>query len=493
MKLLKWSLLTILCLFIFISCGTTDEDVIKDTASQNTGTGPAETTTGRINPDLPAMNFNGKEYRVLGRVNKTYSQFTNFEIYAESMNGEIINDAVYERNSVIEEKYNVVITNDVFENPEDILKKSVSSGEDVYDLAFIYIQNVGPLAQTGNFYDLNSLKYLDFNKPWWNIEINKEISIEKRLYFATGDYNMMDKHRTIIMLYNKNLAETFNFGNLYDLVYDGTWTVDKMTQFCTAVSDDIDGDGAMTDADRWGLGMGGYGAFYTCWVGAGNFIITKDKDDVPVMSINNERTVLSVDKILPLTNNKSIAFYCNDFMGKVSYDVWYAATNMFMDARLMFVACNTHTLREASASAEFEYGVLPHPKLDEKQENHVSIADGMGAMLTIPITVQDTDFAAFMLEALCAASRYEVLPKYYEVSAKTKYTYDEESPKMLDLIFSTLHYDLGYLYNWGNVLNILANTIPTEGTNTFVSKYVALHEKALAEMEKTLEDFRTLP
>ena len=493
MKLLTGILPALLCVSILISCGAKTEPQNAETAPQNIETEPAETAAAAIKPDLPEMNFNGAAYRVLARVNPAYPQFTNFEIYAESLNGDVINDAVYERNSILEEKYNCVIAQDAVEDPESILKKSISSGEDIYSLAFIYIMNVGKLAQQGYFYDLNSLKYLDFRKPWWSIDINKMISIEGRLYFATGDFNMMDKNRTVIMLYNKDLAEDYNFGNIYDYVYDKTWTIDKMTRFCTTVSADVDGDGVMTDADRWGLGMGGYGAFSTFVIAADNFIVTKDKNDVPVISVNNDHTISSIDKALKLTNDKSIAYYCPDFAGKVSYDYWYTSSYMFFGGRLLFLPCNTHSLKDASASAEFNYGVLPHPKLDEKQEKYISIVDPMGAMLAIPVTVGDADFAAFMLEALCAASKYEVLPKFYEVSSKTKYTYDEESPKMLDLIFGTLIYDLGGLYNWGGVGDLLSGAIPKEGLNTFASQYAAIEGKVLTEMEATLEAFRELP
>ncbi|MCL2517597.1 MAG: hypothetical protein FWF15_03440 [Oscillospiraceae bacterium] len=493
MKLLKVLILILLCLSIFISCGNNEKS--NEIKNNNIETEPMETTTGRIEPDLPAMNFNGQVYRILGRDHQTYKQFVNFEIYAESITGEIVNDAIFERNSRLEEKYNCVIEGDLRENPHDLLAKSIAAGEDLYSLAFIDVTNgsLGPSSQKGYFYDLNSLKHLDFSKPWWSQEVSKTLSIEGRLYFTTGDFNMMDKNRTYILVYNKDLAESFGLGTFYQYVYDNTWTLDKMAEYCLVVSDDIDGDGVMTDADRWGLGMDSRYAFFTFITAADNMIVTKAAGDIPTITISNDHTITSIDKVLKLTNNKNTSYYCEEFQGKVSYDHWYTASTMFNAERLLFIASFTQGLKTYSAEADFNYGIMPYPKLDEKQEKYYANAYNWGSMLVIPSSVNDTDFASFMLEAICAASRYEVLPRYYEDSSKTKYMYDEQSPIMFDLIFSGLRYDLGVIFDWGGLRVLFVSTIPTDGTNTFVSKYAALEEKAFTQLESSLEAFRELP
>ena len=493
MKLIKVCSVILLIVLTFSACGSNGDNTVKDTIDNKTETNPAETTAGRIEPDLPAMNFNGAVYRVLGRDLPAYPQFSNFEIYTEVMNGEIVNDAVYERNSRLEERYNCVIEQTVFENTTDNLTKSIRAGEDLYSLAFIKMSDVGPRAQEGNFYDLYSLKYLDFSKPWWRPDVNKSVSIEGRLYYTTGDFNMIEKQRTYIMMYSKDLAKSYELGTFYDFVYDNTWTVERMIGLSAAVSEDIDGDGVMTDKDRWGLGMDSYFAFFTFLNGLDNFIVTKDNNDLPLITINNDHTIASIDKILKLTNDKNTSYYCNEFMGKVSYDYWYTSQNMFFANNLLFLVGFPHGLKAISAESDVDYGVLPYPKYDEKQDQYIATPDSVGVlMLTIPSSVVDTDFAAFMLEAICASSKYDVMPKYYEDSSKTKYMYDEQSPIMFDLIFSGLRYDLGVMYNWGEISNIFVN-IATQGENNFASKYAAVETKAFTQMETTLEKFRELP
>ncbi|MCL2517595.1 MAG: hypothetical protein FWF15_03430 [Oscillospiraceae bacterium] len=493
MKLLKILSIILLCVLIFSACASNGNSANKETTANNTENDPSETTTGRIEPDLPAMNFNGAVYRVLGREVPAYPQFSNFEISVESMNGEIVNDAVYERNSRLEERYNCVIEQAVFEDTAINLTKSVLAGDDLYSLAFIKMIDAGPLAANGNFYDLYSLKYLDFSKPWWRQDVNKAVSVEGRLYYTTGDFNMIEKQRTYIMMYNKDMAKDFELGTFYDFVYDNTWTVEKMLGLATAVSDDIDGDGVMTDKDRWGIGLDSGNAFFTFVNGLDNFIVTKDNKDVPLLTINNDHTISSVDKVLSLLNDKSISYYCEQFSGKVTYDYWYTSTYMFYDGNLLFLVGFPHGLKDISANSEVDYGVLPFPKYDEKQAQYIATPDPVGVlMLTIPSSAKDVDFASFMLEAICASSKYDVMPKYYEDSSKTKYMYDEQSPLMFDLIFSGLRYDLGTMYNWGDMKGIFY-AISTGGTNNFVSKYTAVEEKAFTQMEATLEAFRELP
>ena len=112
-------------------------------------------------------------------------------------------------------------------------------------------------------------------------------------------------------------------------------------------------------------------------------------------------------------------------------------------------------------------------------------------VLGIPITNTDLEFTGYMAELLAYQTQEMVLPAYYEISAKAKYTYDEESAEMLDLIFSTLHYDLAFIYNWGGIKELLQN-IGKSGSNSFSSDYASKESKMLSEMETTLADFEAL-
>ena len=444
----------------------------------------------RIMPDLPDMDFEGRVYKVLANVDITYAQFNNFEIDADEITGDLVNDAVYNRNSRLEEKYNVLIEQELHTDVPGVTKRLTGANEDIYSLIFVHQQNINPLATQGLFCDLNLLKYLDFGKPWWNKKANNDISVGGRLFYTISDFSLQEKSRTSIMAFNKDMAKLYDLGNFYDLVYEGKWTIDKMAELSKVVAGDIDGDGEMTDSDRWGFGASWYGGILDFFISSDNRITTKDANDYPVLSLNNERTISAIDKILNLTRNNPAAFCCQDFNGKVSYDYWYTSSNVFMDGRLLFADGFPHSLKDFAAS-EVDYGVLPFPKYDENQKDYIGVVNALGSLFAVPVTVQNTDFAAFMLEALSAASKYEVLPYYYEITTKTKYTQDEESAKMLDLVFSNIRFDLGRMYNWGNTTNNLfvTQSMAVDGINDFASKYEAIEDLIKQEMEKTIASY----
>ncbi|MCL2815993.1 MAG: hypothetical protein FWD23_15465 [Oscillospiraceae bacterium] len=479
---------------VFISCEKSDGTAATDTgAASQTSESPFDgEDPQRAVPDLPDTDFGGAVYKVLGRYSESFPQFHNFDIDAESITGDPVNDAVYDRNRKLEAKYNVVICQILQDDPAAALQKLIKADEDEYSLAFIAQDKVGAMATLGSFCDLYRLKYVDFAKPWWNRQVNDAVSVRGRLYYTTSDFNMMDKNRTYLLMYNKEMAQSFSLGNFYDLVYENKWTVDKMTELCKAVAGDTDGDGVMTEEDRWGLVMDSYNSFYTFFAACGNYMFTKDADDCPELSLKNERAVSTVDKILNLANNKMTSFYAEDFVG-ISANPYSIPGNVFRSGRALFTSSFTHTLQFTTRESDVDFGVLPFPKYDENQKDYIGVPDSFySPLFAVPVTVQNADFAAFMLEALSAASKYDVLPYFYETATKTKYTKDEDSPKMLDIIFNGIRRDLGIIYNWSDVSHLFRVNIPMGGVNNLVSAYEAIEDKVMAAMEKTVNIFAEL-
>ena len=474
-----------------LSCAQREEEPSDES---ETFAGETETESeSRAVADLPETDFDGRTFRIFGRENTTYSQFSNFEFYAESEDGEVVNDAVYARNRTIEEKYNIKTEQTLLDDTTGHLKKIVASAEDVYDIAALHgFTNVSSMAVGGYLCDLNQVNHIDFTKPWWNTDVNAALSFAGKLYYTTSDYLLLDKQRTYILIFNKKIIEDYSLGNLYQTVFDGKWTADAMLSMIDKVSSDIDGDGKMTDLDMYGLGMDSYLSFYTFYIALGGTITGLDENGLPVLTMNNDRNISVIDKVIDLTCNTDTALFCDDFSGKVDYDYWAVTSNVFYAGRELFLSAFPHSLKSISANTDidFDYGVVPFPKYDQSQEKHLTIPDNYHSMvLTIPVTNTDTDFAGFMLEALSAESRYTTLPAYYEVSCKTKYTYDEESARCLDIIFSGITYDLGSIYDWGMISNLIKNTIPLKKENIFASEYAKREPKALTDMQKTIDEF----
>jgi hypothetical protein len=55
------------------------------------------------------------------------------------------------------------------------------------------------------------------------------------------------------VLVNSNLAESYNINNIYNVVYDGKWTYDKLKEWASLTGGDINGDSKMDENDSYGL------------------------------------------------------------------------------------------------------------------------------------------------------------------------------------------------------------------------------------------------
>lgn len=474
------------------SCGGGDEPV----SAVNAGGDIEETTTEEVTTvlthKLPDTDWEGRTFTVLGRFHETYSQFCNTEIVAEELTGEIVNDAVFNRNSQIAERYNVTVAGLLEKDPSSILKKYVTAGDTLIDLTFHSYGEAGNIASSGYLIDMYKLPYIDFEMPWWYAGINEELSIGGKLYFTSSGFNLQDKKRCYSMAFNKELVADYNLESPYQLVYDGLWTIDKMTEYSEAVSADIDGDGVWGYDDRYGFGADSRNAFYVLVSASDNAIITKDKDDMPVISMNNEHMLASIDKALKQFSQQN-SVTCEDYQGKVEGDFWSVNSNIFYRGDCLFNVAFTHSFKNLSSKAEFDYGVMPYPKFSEAQDHYIGTPDPVAAALFgVPVTEGDYEFTGFMMELLSCLTYQDVLPLYIEVSAKTKYMYDEDSAAMFDITFNNLHYDLGIMFGWGGLGSLLTSSIPQAHENTFASLYAKAESKAQAEMEKTLETFASL-
>nr|MBQ4320582.1 hypothetical protein [Clostridia bacterium] len=404
-------------------------------------------------------------------------------------NGETVNDAVYQRNRAIEEKYNAKVTQNLVDNPQTELTKVVTAGDDVYDATLLVQTTVTTAAQNGEVLDLYELEYIDFDKPWWSQEVNNRVSIHNKLYFTTSDFMLMDKQRTSILFFNRDMAVDFDLGNPFDYVRDGSWTIDMMTEHAKKVSADLDGDGDIDQHDRHGVGFEWYNTQVMAFA-TDNVICGKDADDIPVLKMNTPRMISSLDKIMALCSDKTIMHFVQEYNGKYDGDYYSMSGDMFKDGRLLYCASFPQAFKDMSANCKDEYGVIPYPKYDEAQEKYYTLS-AQAMLITVPVTTATPDFSGFMLEALSAYSSYTTLPAYYETNCKTKYMYDEDSAEMLDITFDGLIYDLGQLYNWGKIFDVITN-VAKAGENNFASQYAAVEAAALAAMEKTVETYMEL-
>ncbi|MDD4774764.1 MAG: hypothetical protein PHZ09_14375, partial [Eubacteriales bacterium] len=293
-----------------------------------------------------------------------------------------------------------------------------------------------------------------------------------RLYFITGDISVMDNEGTWCVLFNKKLAEEYNVGDLYELVDDGTWTMDRMHQTASAVASDLDGDGLMTIDDRWGLLTERFNT-YGFWVGGGNKIADID-DNTPVATMYNERSDSMLEKVLALQLDKEVTF------PSVNAPDYTAFTNIFTEGNGMFLYCSMLMITNFRTS-DTDFGILPAPKYDEAQSGYYNTYSHINlTAYSVPVTSEDTSRTGAIMETMAVISKYKLTPAYYDVSLKGKFIRDNESEKMLDLILATRNYDIGSVLNAGGAVDMLMNA---GDAFDFTSEYAKIENKIVDDLD----------
>jgi ABC-type glycerol-3-phosphate transport system substrate-binding protein len=415
------------------------------------------------------------------------------DILADEANGETINDAVYARNLAIEEKYNFKIKeyqNFNYQTEFDV-KKLVQSGDDSYDVYVLPTRTSGNLARNGYMTDLKTVDYIDLSKPWWNQDAVKGLSMGNRLFFMHGDLMIMDNDATEAMIFNKKLIADLGLEVPYTLVKNGTWTLDKLNEYMRAGWKDLSGNGLpLGTDDQFGLCIQ-LDSICALMRGAGVTMGTKDQNDYIVDSFQSERMYAALDRIYDLINS-DYSINLHNYEGKMPEGVYTYQTNMFSNNQALTSWIRLRVV-ETLRGMETDFGIIPMPKLDEAQEKYYSsINVHTSTAISIPVSCSDISRAGFVLEALSAESKYTLQPAYYEIALRGKYTRDDESQEMLDIIFANMVYDVFEQYPVGGLGDLFyERNMKTNSKDNYVSRYEKIKGAIEKDIQKLIDNFES--
>ena len=336
-------------------------------------------------------------------------------------------------------------------------------------------------------YNLNSDDIvLDTEAPWWDQGCTSGLSVANKLYMIAGDISILYRKSLRAYYFNKQLAADHeDLPNMYELVENGEWTLEALAECVTAVSRDLNGDDEMTGDDLYGL-IYTVDTMGTGLIGAGVQIVTKDEDDIPELTFYNDDTVLAFDMITEIIYDFDHSITSGDRPNEAGVGV------MFPGNQALFNNCELHNIA-TFRSMETDFGILPTPKFDEYQEQYRSIMNPVPAgMIVIPVTNDiNIDNTCYVLDSLGAASKNILTPAYIDTYLEGRAARDEESRESLNIIFNNVVFDLGYIYNWGNIATFSYDLVRQKATN-FTSAYEKIAEAAQTKMEETLAIYESL-
>lgn len=467
------------------SCGSTE------TESEMTPETTLQTETETEDPhldDLPeTMDLGGRIMRFLAQT----EVYASNEILVEELNGEIINDAVFNRNSNLCQRLNVSIEQDLtttggYDAATRRLSDLVMAGSDDFDLFCSNSGNTSAVATTGVLTELTGLTYLDLSKEYWSQGFNETATIGHKQYFCTGPMALGFYRYLMVELFNKSMFDRYEIEYPYETVLAGEWTMEAQNVLAEQFYVDTNGDGSRDAEDTYG--------FYTranndtsindgYWASLDLRTITKDENDAYVYDIDEENFVNGLDKLFMLM--KGSGSYTEAENDDAIYKHFAQGKTAMINARLFKVE------DEVLRNMEDEYGVLPLPKADATQESYYSLAQDQFLVYGIPLSVaQDglEDIGIF-LEAYASESYLVVRPAYYETALTVKYMNDIESSAMLDIVANNMYIDPAILYIGTFNFNVITlRGILKSGENTIASK-IASSQKAMTTSVEKLNEF----
>ncbi|MCL2095342.1 MAG: hypothetical protein FWH10_00390 [Oscillospiraceae bacterium] len=463
LKIISGSVILVILLGLLAACGGEPEantggaGDLPDADSDIQGGGEAENQgEEKILPNLPALDFGGHTFNILTFGVQGSHEWENIDLNPELDEGNVIGDAVFRRNAVVESKYNITL-NQVHRYDDDFrnaLRNEVRAGTNEYDLFSPRVIESAGFMQDGFFMNLFSseIEHLDLDKPWYNQQAIAEMSIDNRLFILLSDILLSDNNATTITVFNKKILQDHGLGDPYSLVREGKWTVDKLYEMAKETAR-FNNNGLMHPSDSqfgyliWGDAMISY------LHSAGQRLVSKDENDLPFLSFNNQQTYTAMDKVMDL-------LYDEDVTGNVQkalFSDWsdLAFENIFSDNRAAFGWLRLGWVPRLRGM-DADFGILPIPKIYESNDTmyYSTVNVHTSCALAIPINSagksEIIERTTVIMEALAAESKYTLTPAYYDVSLRTKGIRDDESSEMLDIILANRVLDIGDVYNFAD-------------------------------------------
>ena len=476
------------------SCGTTDETPEGTIAQTQAGTVLEEETREALN--VPATRFDGTELCFLTR---DESEWSTLEIFAENQSSESdnISNAVFERNDRILQAYGVTITELKKATGEHHgnLTNEVSAPTGDFQAVITNTSGSASFASNGFLWNLNAdeIEFMDFTKSWWDTNMAEGMSIDGRLYFATGDLLTSDNDATFVIMFNKKLAKDYkDIPDLYALVENGEWTMDELYKYEQLAVQDNNGNNKLDyDTDICGLAYTN-DMPYCVLFGGGITLCTKDEDDIPVYSLDVQRAddIAEMGKLL---FSKDHTIDLNAVVNSGGITMYEAGAKTFGENHALFMGevmqCVTRM-----RGYDVDFGILPYPKFNTQQANYASMMHFTASCVSIPKSVSGDDLVMVnsMIEAMAYHSVDTLTVQYYEINLKTKGAKDEQSGPMMDMILSGRVCDLSYYYQWGsNAFGQVAGCLlPTGKSVASISKrFAAQIDRSISQLMKSMEKF----
>ncbi|MBQ4354494.1 MAG: hypothetical protein IJC71_06340 [Clostridia bacterium] len=403
-----------------------------------------------VRDDLPAdLKLNGRTVTYLSRgMDKTLK-----EIHAEEMNGEVVNDAIFQREITVEERLECKIENiaaGVDQHGSELLNlvaTSVHANDAAYDILANSNYSTSNQFSTGYFLNLHNVENLNLEKEYWAQHLIDSTEIGGALFGVTGSHSLFMYQEMFAVFFNRNLCEQHGLlaADIYETVFDGKWTLDKMIELTKDIYVDKNGNGVADESDVYGYGLQVSSSTDGYWSSCQIRMTSRNSDGTVALDTDTEKLVSVVERLTDFSYNQKGVIRLVEGDG-FTHGVYLPEA--FAKDQLLFMndwiyATETAIMRDM----ESDYGIIPYPKYDEVQSDYYSYLHDGYTIFCILSTVENSGEIGAVLEAMASDSHNRVIPAYYETALTTKYARDQDSVTSLQTIFQNAYLDTGWVYS----------------------------------------------
>ncbi len=417
--------------------------------------------------ELPVRDLNDYEFRAASI--SANSPFDIWDFDCDEPHAETVLNAIYIRNTKIEEDYNITITNQVLSM--DQISSSIRASDDEFDVVFERLGNLTPYISNGNFLDLKEQPYIDLTNPCWDQNSIVDLEIADRVFTATGDIHLSSFDCTWTLYFDYNLIDSLQLTVPYEYVDSNTWTMDVMSTMCKTASQDLNNDMVLDEHDRWGFSTH-QGTYPAMIIAAGEkFIAKEDGSDIPKLTMTTERFNDVYSTILRFMHMDDAVYEQVQQKGGYGNN---DQVDIFVNGNAIFYAEVMNSIQNVLRTKEGAYGVVPWPKYEEGQDRYYNYVHEAAAGLCIPASTQAPDTVSLIIEAMAEASTETVRHAYYDISMIDKLSRDDRMEDMLDIIFDNRTYEMAFIYNFGSIRDSFYRIAVANSSN--LSSYLAAYQ-----------------
>lgn len=498
MKRISILLLAALLLpYCLIGCADTSQPATDTTSTAVQTTEPAEETTTPETTVDEVLGF-AKEDNGNRTITILTNSATSYEFNIDSENGDIVNDAVFKKDSMVEEYLGINIElireSGIYQSRKtfnNLITNAWASGDTTYDLINNVLTVTLPLSQQGVFVNVNDLQYTNLEQPWYIAEMTENYGIKGKLYGILSDHTLSLYKDLSVVYFNVDLFQERKADvNLYDIVRSGEWTLDKFLEVVADMSGDLNGDGQYdTEIDQF--------AYFGESVPNGTWMTALDIDIID-MNKDGSYTYYGLTERLDDAYSKLAYFYTSTPGVKVIDSASkgggkYPPRDTFAEGRVAMMT-NYIYATEHIREMDDDYGIVPIPKYNKDQDNYITQIGTSTSTFFIPTTQKDLDLISKFIECEAYFGYSEVSPIYYEAALKAKYATDANMGQMLDIVRenATISFLFVYYSSLSKAPRTLFrfNTTPKPDLASYFTTTKRVFIKSVDDLLKTYENLQ---